>query len=203
MSVEPTEDSVDVEEVEKLIADAWAAVDKAGIADEVRGIAFERALDLLVGDSVQRGRKGSSNNDAGGGDAGSGQGLHDTDDDLASKVAAALHITVEQANDLCQFGDDYATADIPPTALTGSKKVQTQDIAVLETAVRTAVNPEGAQWEQVREVADDHGLADGNFSTNVRAAGEYLKIKDEVLTLRAAGRTKAKEIARRVLGLNE
>lgn len=202
---------MDIEEVEKVIAEAWGAVDKAGVADEVRGIAFERAVDLLVGDSGQTGSKDSSSAGAGGGGGGAGGGggggggqvLHETDDDLASKVAAALHITVDQANDLCQFGDDYATADIPPSALTGSKKVQTQDIAVLETAVRSAVNPEGAQWDEVREVADDHGLADGNFSTNVRAAGEYLKIKDDVLTLRAAGRTKAKEIARRVLGLNE
>ena len=107
---------MDAKEVEKLVATAWNAVIKAGVPEHAQVAAFERALDLLAGKPVQPVALGGGTNGSNDAD---NEGGTPAGDDVASKVAAALNLTVDQAHELCNIGPVSATADVPPSALMG------------------------------------------------------------------------------------
>lgn len=159
---------------------AAEAVEAAGVPEDLRLIAFQKALDVTLGGGVtgtgevttpaQTGTApGASGNSGSGGAA------------PMAKLAAKLEIEAGVAEQVFDIDEDGLHIKLSSSKLASSKKAATNEIARLVVAGRQAAGLD-AEWtalEEVRSACEDRGKYDRtNFSKHVKEVdGDGFRIR--------------------------
>jgi hypothetical protein len=152
--------------VEKILTEAREAVDAAQIPDDLRALAFEKAVDLLAG-NIQ-----ASNGSAtatGGGTAGSSTATG-VDQRLA-KIAQRLGVEVAKLAYVYDLDQDDVTLVVPRSKLDSTKAIATREVALLYAAARQAGGYDETHTNvtSIKSKVDDMGVLDaGNFASQVK-----------------------------------
>jgi hypothetical protein len=177
-------DSVDVKQVLKRAIDA---VNDAGIPDELKPVALEKAIDLYAGAGTNLGGGGGGSGGGGGtsggdgGGGGGGGGASAVSDDLTAiqKIAAKLKVDPETVGEVFDHDGDGLRIVLGASKFDAARRAGTKQIALLFAAGRQGM---GAQeWtpvKDVREVVRDYNRFDSaNFATTISQMDDVFLFK--------------------------
>jgi hypothetical protein len=187
-------------EVVAALKEAVAAVDEAGVPDDLRELAFKAALASVgMGQPLKdSGNRPSVDSpkilDAGNGDA-----------DSLSRVSNKLGLDKDLVSQVFDVDEDGIHLTVRRGLLDDQQKVAQQEIAYLVVAARQAGGDE--EWTPIGHVADvahDRGVHDSNFARNVGTLdGEGLRFKGQrtkrELKMNQVGFEKASTIVNRII----
>lgn len=163
-------DSLDVKKVLKQAIDA---VNDAGIPDELKPLALEKAIDLYAGTGTTSvaggGGGGTSGGGGGGGDGGGGASAVGDDATAIQKIAAKLKVDPETVGEVFDHDGDGLRIVLGASKFDAARRAGTKQIALLFAAGRQGM---GAQeWtpvKDIREVVRDYNRFDSaNFATTI------------------------------------
>lgn len=153
---------MDQDDVKNVLAAATKAVDDANVPQELRSLAFERAIDLLSRSSAPLPAA------LGGLPSGTETGTppsHPAESPL-NRVATRLRLQRDAVEAV--YTDDGAEVEVsvPTDRLSAKKSTATREIALLVAAARQANGEEYTPSEAIRTVAQDYDRFDGpNFAS--------------------------------------
>jgi hypothetical protein len=125
-------ETMDKSAVQQILEDANEVVKASKVGAELRTVAFEKAVDLLAG---QTRVAGATTHDGGGsGDGGGGQVVGDK----AAALAKKMHIDASKIPYVYEFEDDDVSVTVKRSALADGKAGATQELALLYAAARQA-----------------------------------------------------------------
>lgn len=161
---------MDEQHVTEMLAAAAAAVDKAGVPEELREVAFTAALGLLTGTQPAGGALGGAPAAGPPGPpgqpptGGSGSGMLD-------KIAAGLELDVRGVQNLYADKDDAPELIIKASKLPKAKAAAAYDIALLVMAGRQLGEIDDyTEAKVLREATKRYGKFDqSNFGQHMRA----------------------------------
>jgi hypothetical protein len=161
--------------VAAAIEAALRIVEEAGVPDDLRGLAFEKAYDALTGSNAPA----QAPTDTGVGIAADSRAGRDE----VGQVASRLRIDPGSVQRVVDFDDDGVHVIVPRSRLAKQKSTAIQQVATLVVAARQAVGRE--EWTPqsiVREETEALGVDDrSNFATHIRHA--------QGIRVRGSGRT--------------
>lgn len=139
---------------------AMEAVDKAGLPEEFRLKAFEKAVDLLAGTIVPRTAQPMSPSPD------RQASVESSPSSALDRIAAKLKVDVDVLRDIYHEQNGELDILVPSTKLEHGKKGGTRQLALLVAAGRQAADIEDfTSFDKVREVADQYRKYDSpNFS---------------------------------------
>lgn len=153
---------MDQDDVKKVLAAAAKAVDDANVPQELRSLAFERAIDLLSRSSATPpaapgGQHSGTETDA--------LQSHPAESPL-NRVAARLRLQRDAIEAVYTENGAEVEVSVPTDRLSAKKSTATREIAVLVAAARQANGEEYTPSEPIRVVAQDYDRFDGpNFAS--------------------------------------
>ncbi len=155
--------SADRSTVEKILSEAVAAVEGAGVSDDLKEVAFGKAVDLLSGTA----RPATTPADAG---LGGGTGDAGSSDKLA-KIAKRIGVDAKTVDYFFDPDEDDVLLVLPRSRLDSNKSDATREVALLYAAAR-----QGGGYDEthtsvtnIRTTVDNMGARRlGNFSTHLK-----------------------------------
>lgn len=184
------------------LKDALEALDAAQVPEDLREVAFARALDNLIGTPA---RTAGTDTSVAEGSAGGPSG--EADGPVAN-IASRLNIDVSTASRVFDVDEDGVHLVVPRGRFETSKLAATRQVAQLVVAARRAagLDQEWTSAEHVRRTADDKGVLD---STNFAKAladldGQGMRIRGErqnrEIKINDAGFEAAGKVAEQLVG---
>jgi hypothetical protein len=153
---------MDRNDVSNILANAVKAVDDAKVPDDLRAVAFERTLELLVGGvrpapftpAAPSGPAAST------GQASTGAGA------LMARLADRLQIARDLLETVYTEHEGKLVVSLPHGKLTKSKSTGAREIALLVCAAEQAASDEATPVESIRKVAKEYDKHDQpNFAS--------------------------------------
>lgn len=154
--------------VQRLLADALAAVEGAKVTEDLRPIAFTKALDLLAGAAPVPSPAGDG---SGGGSGGSNSRSETfTGDERLTKIGQKTGADVSKLPYVFDVEEDGVTILIKRSKLSNGDAPATRELALLVAAARQAAGYEATtNVETIREAVENMGVYDPkNFSTDLK-----------------------------------
>jgi hypothetical protein len=194
-----------VRKVEDVLREAAAAVDAAGVPDDLRPVAFGKAVDLITGitlstrhdegDPAKRQDRSSTKGKA---RAPSGSPL--------DKIAGKFDIGLDVVDEAFEAEDGTPKLTLPRAKLAKSAKSATQQIALLVSAARQAAEIE--TWtdaDTIRDAVEGYGkLNTANFAAYVSELEDDFsfsgKGKSRRVKVRRDGFASAGALTKKLLG---
>lgn len=172
-----------MQEVVEILNQAHEAVEKSQLPDELRPVAFEKAVDIILAltsppsDARRPTDRGVQDTDADRRDGNSAM-------DVVDKIAGALQIEVGVVERVFgEHGGGQPRIILPSPKLSPSKSAATREIALLVVAARTAVGLDPDDYTPVREirkVAEDFNKCDpANFASTIREMNQYFRVRGD------------------------
>lgn len=157
--------------VTEILRTAHESVTAAGVPDELRAIAFEKAIELLA---VQGGLSSAAPPASPPTDTGSGSGASSgaaAADKTLDKIAKKLQVTKAAVEEVFHIDGESLALSIGTSKLPAQKSAGTKTIALLLAAGRQAGGWD-AEWtaaSDIRAVCDGFGRLDGpNFAGTIK-----------------------------------
>jgi hypothetical protein len=152
---------------------AVAAVEAAGVPDDLREAAFKAALgDVPVAATQQSSASSSAGPPSAGNQAAKGS---------SAALAQSLKIDIEAVDQIYDVDEDGVHLVIQRSRLDETKKKAQQEIAYLALAARRVILSE--EWTPIGVIADlaqEMGVHDSNFSKGIAAiGGDGVRIKGD------------------------
>jgi hypothetical protein len=207
--------------VRELIAEAWAAVEEAGVPQHLHEAAFRAAVDFLVGGEApedpqggaaakgkqarkrRRPDQGRAGDEAGGDD---GEGNVDVDEDaFFEKLAQHTSLPLHDLRDVYEFSSGRLRISLPGSRLGGSKKVRVERLAYLLAGGHLlGLGQKSVPTSVVRAEAQRMGALDGNYSSYIRELKQHILYtrpeKQKVLELKPQGEAQYELVLRELTG---
>jgi hypothetical protein len=180
-------------EIVAALKRAVAAVEAAGVPEDLRVAAFQAALGDMPSGAAAPGATGAAARSSGGHSDASRGGL-----------AGALKVSEEGVSQVFDIDDEGVHLVIQRSRLDGTKKTAQQEVAFLILAARRAVLAE--EWTPIKVIADlaqEMGVHDSNFSKGISAInGDGVRIRGDKskreLKINQVGIEKAAQIITRI-----
>lgn len=158
-------------DVTDILANAARAVKDANVPDELKGSAFEKAIDMLAGRispaaPVPQPAVASSAAPASPSQSGS----------LLDRLAARLRLDREAVDAVFTENGEEIAVTVPPDKLAKARSAGTREIALLVAAAGQATGDEPTAGDEIRRVAEDYDRFDGpnNAATLADMKGTFL-----------------------------
>jgi hypothetical protein len=188
------------EQLVSTLRGAVAAVEAAGVPEDLRPAAFSKAFEHIAGGapSAQAGREALGGADAGDVDRG----------DAVGRIATKLGLDAEVVSRVFDVDDEGVHLTVPRSALDDSKRTAMREVARLISAARQAagLDEEYTPLATIREACDDRGVLNSpNFAAAMQALdGDGMRFRgpsaSREVKVNAAGYEKAADIVRRIAG---
>jgi hypothetical protein len=187
-------------DVEAILAGAVKAVADAKVPDDLRSMAFEKAVDLLAGRtapaavaSVAPASAVPIALPAGG--------------DVLGKLAARLDLSREVVEEVYAEGRDGLQVNVKPERLARSKSAGTRELAMLVAAMDQADSDDPTTADEIRRVVEEYNRYDSpNFaSTLAGMKGPLLPAgssRSRTFRLTRPGWSEASRLVARLAGTN-
>jgi hypothetical protein len=154
-------------DIDAILSAASQDVEKAGVPDDLRAIAFAKAVDL-------RAAQGIAPNDPQAPQPPMGVS------DLAGRVAARLRVDASAVAEVIEVTQDSVDVIVAPSRLPRQKAAATRDVALIVTSARQAAGIDDG-WtsaEVVREQCRNLGVFDSpNFATELGRMSDVFGFK--------------------------
>jgi len=147
--------------VERILSEAQAAVDSAGVADEFREVAFGKAVDMLGGTVVPATTLAASEQT----NTGSGSG------DRLERITKKLGVDATTADFFFDPDEEDVTLAVPRSRLDPKRSEATKQVALLYCAARQAGGYDDSYTStaNIKAKVENMGVLDsGNFSTHLK-----------------------------------
>jgi hypothetical protein len=185
-------------DIVRVLREALAAVDEAGVPDELRAPAFAKAVDLVTAGSALGGSPGSLPRAQAGGQTPNGSRL--------SQISSKLGVDPELLENVYDAGDSELLLVMPRSKLPGQKGAAMRTLALICAAGRQAGGYD-AEWttsERIREVCRHFGVLDSaNFAARLSEADDVFVVrggpKDREFKVTRHGFEEAGKIAGRLI----
>lgn len=193
------------EEIKTMMMEVVKALDEAGVPDDLRVTAFEKAFDAMMGPTVNASEAPDRTLDQRPGD-GSGNAETTNGPSLAA-IARRLGLDPELVGEIYYVEGDALGLAIASSKLHPKKAAATQQIALLVAAGRQAGGwDEWTPVGRIREVARDYGRFDvANFAGTIKRMGEAFSFRgrgrDVEVRLTRPGYEQAATLARELSGM--
>jgi hypothetical protein len=153
-------------EVHDVLVRALKAVDEADIPEELRTVAFGKAVDLIAADAGGTTERSQQRRDLG------GSGHPATGDLALDKIAARLKLDVGVVQDVFHYDDERGLQIVVSSKkLEASRSGGTKQLALLVAAGRQAAGLDEGDWTDVgviRQVCQDYKKFDSsNFAKHI------------------------------------
>ncbi len=154
---------MDPNDVESIISGAVKAVTDAKVPDDLKSVAFEKAVDLLAGRIAPAAALSVGAPVAGGSPPpASGSQL--------DKLAARLGLSHDVVEGVYAEGRDGLHVNVRPERLSRSKSAGARELAMLVAAMHQAESDEPTSVEEIRRVVEDYNRYDQpNFASSLAA----------------------------------
>lgn len=159
--------------VSEVLKAAAREVDEADIPDDLRVVAFSKAIDLLTATGPVHGMR------AGDGAQAKSASMDSGDDELLRKIASKLGLDIEVVSEAYYFEDGELQLNIPAVRLDSRKAPAMKQLALLVAAGRQAAGLDDATpFGVIREVCDQYGRLDGpNFAGTIKQMNDVFIFK--------------------------
>lgn len=162
-------------ELATVLSDALSAVDQANIPDDLRPIAFGKAIDILIGSAVlptvsarpivplaQSGNETDGSSPV----------------DRLQQLANTLKLDVEIVGEVYHFVGDDVQITVATSQLSSRKAAGTKEIALLLTAARQGSQiEESTSAEEIKKAAQHFGKLDAsNFASALTDSADVFQI---------------------------
>lgn len=186
---------------EKLRA-AVEAIEAADVPDDLREVAFSRALDLLAGVQVPVPVKG---------DEPVGGTVHDEPPsgelpEVLERIAAELDVPAAAIERVYRVDGEKLDLEVPPSALPDSDAGAARQIALLIAAGRQlgGLDEKWTDIDEIRDVCVEYSRYDvNNFATSLKRLRDELRFGDEGVRITRPGKERAQDLVRRLGGAEE
>jgi hypothetical protein len=148
--------------VEKILSEAREAVDGAKIPEDLRSLAFGKAINLLAGDIAPAARKTKTQDS----DQGVGNG-----DDRVAKIAKRMNVDENKLAYIYDLDSDDVSLVAQRSKLSSSKAEATREVALLYSAARQAGGYDQTHTPiaLIKTRVEDMGVVDvNNFASHVK-----------------------------------
>lgn len=202
-------------DVAGILRSAKEAVENAEIPEDLRVLAFGKAVDLLTAPIVPAQRSDTSARQSStetptsenGAEASAGVTGAVVGDGQLSKLASQLKLDAELVSELFHILNDDVQLTFPPSKLPkNNKKLATQQIALLYAAGRQGLGlEEFTSTDSIRKIVEDYGQLDsGNFAAHVKAMDDRVQLQQDgskrLVKLKRTGWEAATELVRSLGG---
>jgi len=189
-------------DIASILAEAYKAVQDAGIPKELQQAAFEKAVDLASGDGVRIAPQTAFESAASAEPASA-----PAEDDLIGRIAQKLKLDRESVERIYDVSGDELRLVLPSPKLSSGKKPATEEIALLVAAGRQAagLDQETTDSDYAREIAEHYRRYDqANFSRVIKDMHDVFIVRTngrkKLLKMTQPGWEAACELASRILG---
>ena len=180
--------------VASILREAAAAVAAAKIPENLQAVAFQKAVDILVGSASDESERKTE----------TGKGSSGGDEDPIQRIAVVLKLDKGIVEETYEVQGDQIKPTIAPSKLDARKTKGTEQIALLVAGARQAAGME--EWTEtkvIRDIADEYGRFDSsNFATTITSLGEYFSFSgngpSRRLRVRRVGYEAVAELIRRL-----
>ncbi|MBJ7353473.1 MAG: hypothetical protein JHC98_01485 [Thermoleophilaceae bacterium] len=158
------------------IKEATSALEESNVPEDLREVAFSKALDSLLGLSTNANHSAAPT-----ASTQSSKVESDLDAPMAA-IATRLRIPDDVVSRVFDVDDDGVHLIPPRSAFAGQKKKATQEVALLIAAARQAAGIEDwTEVAEIRKVAEKKGVLDsGNFASQMSDLdGHGLRLRGE------------------------
>ena len=179
-------------DIETVLRAAAEAVERAGIPDDLRVMAFSKAVDAMTDAGGRESARGGEGPGASARDEGS----------LLAVIAKELGLTLDEISEIFRIDEGEVVLEFPGSYLPDSLKHAQQNIALLLSVGRqVSGSEEVTEFAAIRQACDTYGVKDGNFSTNMKAMDGVLSRRQggKAAKVRKAGFTQATQLIREFL----
>jgi hypothetical protein len=161
------------EEIKEMMMEVVKALEEAGVPDDLRVTAFERAFDALIG------TPGESSATTPAALPAAGDGTPPTDGPSLASIAARLGLDPELVGEIYYVDGESLGLAVAASKFHAKKAAATQQIALLLAAGRQAGGwDEWTPASRVRDVAREYGRFDqANFATTMRRMGDVFSFR--------------------------
>jgi len=158
---------LDTEHVRDILAGAVKAVDEAKVLDDLKPLAFGRAIDLLVQGLVPATRTPGS---LAPGAPGTPAVTPAATGDLMGRLVAKLQLSADVVETIYTEHEGKLVLSLPHGKLAKGKSAGVKEIALLVCAAEQSVSDEPTASESIRKWAEEYDKYDQpNFSTTLAA----------------------------------
>jgi len=194
-------------EVHDVLVRALKEVDEANVPQELRAVAFGKAVDLVVADvggTTERAQQ--RRQDLG------GNGHRVTGDSALDKIASRLGLDVGVVQDVFHYDEERGLqVGISPKKLEASRAGGAKQLALLVAAGRQAAGLDEGDWtevDEIRQVCQDYKKFDsGNFAKHIAGMKDEFNVRGSAqkreVKITRPGWDKARELVERLAGAEE
>jgi hypothetical protein len=149
--------------IEEVLREAAAAVAAGDVPEDLRSVAFGKAVDLIAGVPTP--------SDTDGAKAGATAAGERSSDDPLEKISAKLEAETDVINEAFEAEDGTPKLTIPRSKLANSKQAATKQIALLVASARQAAGVEDwTESKTIREAVKGYGTySSPNFAASISA----------------------------------
>lgn len=188
------------EQLVSVLRDAVAAVEAAGVPEDLRPAAFSKVFEHIVGGAPSAPPSRGAPGGAEAGDIDRG--------DAVGRIATKLSLDAEVVSRVFDVDDEGVHLTVPRSALDDSKRTAMREVARLISAARQAsgLDEEYTPLATIREACDDRGVLNSpNFAAAMQALdGDGMRFRgpsgSREVKVNAAGYEKAADIVQRIAG---
>lgn len=188
-----------------ILADALKAVEAAKLPKEFQQVAFEKAVEILSGQSAPAVAP-VSHPSSGAPASGVVPSAEDQSDSIG-RIAAKLGVNRESVERVYHLEGDELKLVLPSSKLAGPKKTATEEIALLVAAGRQAsgLDQEATDAEKVRGVAEHYRKYDSpNFSRTIKEMHDVFIVREngrkKMVKMTQPGWEAAQQLISRIVG---
>jgi hypothetical protein len=165
--------------VSDILVRALKEVDDANIPDELRAVAFEKAVDLVRVDAgVPIGQPQQPPGNGAAAPAGEAEPAADTTP--LGRIARRLKLDIEVVKDVFDHGEQGFQVIVSPRKLEKQRQAATRQLALLVAAGRQAAGDD-EDWtalDKIRTVCADYNKLDSsNFAAHIKTMGDEFTVK--------------------------
>jgi hypothetical protein len=167
-------------DISKVLSDAIKAVEEADVPDDLRQVAFEKAVELAARSMVPVEPDGL----AGGADSQAANGTQDPADPLA-RIAGKLGLPLDLVGDVFYIDSGELGIGLPTSSFDRTKAGATKQLALVIAAGRQAAGLD--EWTSsavIRAMCQEYGRFDSaNFATTLRSIGSAFSYRGKGFNL--------------------
>ncbi len=175
-----------------------AAMEEAGVPDDLRAVAFAKGLDLLAAGSHR----------PGGVPPATGEEPSAPSEGGMARIAAKLSVSVDAAREVFDLDGDRLDLIVPPGRLDKTKARATREIGLLISAARQAssLDTDWTPTSTIRDACTEFGKYDSaNFATSLNTLGNLCSFRGKgqqrEVRVNRQGLEEAGVLVRRLSGL--
>ncbi|MCL4078435.1 hypothetical protein MX659_02300 [Coriobacteriia bacterium Es71-Z0120] len=192
-------------DIATILAEALKAVETAKVPKELQQVAFEKAVEILSGQSAPA--AAPAHGTASGAPAGMVAPAVEGGTDSIGRIATKLGIDRESAERVFHIEDDDLKLVLPSSKLASPKKTATEEIALLVVAGRQAsgLDQETTDADKIRTVAEHYRKYDPpNFSRTIKDMRDLFIVREngrkKMIKMTQPGWEAAQQLVSRIVG---